>query len=64
MVRQGLSEEMTSELRPIGSEGVNADLGRKSRLRRGHSMCKSPGAGLYLTCRRNSEEAHVADVRH
>ena len=50
MPRGGFTEEMTSELRPIGSEGVNADLGRKSRLRRGHSMCKSPGAGLYLAC--------------
>ena len=39
MLRGGFIEEMTSELRPIGGEGVNAGLGRKSRLGRGHSTC-------------------------
>lgn len=60
MLRGGFTEEMTSELRPIGGEGVKANLGRKSHLGRGHSTCKSPGAGLCLTCWRNGEEAHVA----
>ena len=59
VLRGGFTEEMTSELRPIGGEGINADLGRKSRLHREHSMSKSPGAGLCLTCWRNSEEARV-----
>ena len=34
--------------------------GEEPSRQRAQHMCKSPGAGLCLTCWRNSEEAHVA----
>lgn len=46
---------------PRGSgEGSYGAIWREGDPGTGHSKSKGPGAGIYLTCLKNSEEARVA----
>ncbi|XP_008563129.1 PREDICTED: cAMP-specific 3',5'-cyclic phosphodiesterase 4A-like [Galeopterus variegatus] len=55
LVREGLPEEVTFELRPEGGQGgATGDLGRKNSLRKG------PEAGMFLECLGTSKEDIVA----
>lgn len=63
MVRDRLSDEMTFEQRPEGSEGSSTENTWGKSTGRQKSKCKDPEVGKCLACYRINKEPHVGESK-